>query len=396
MIVSYPNGTDFLQANQALLQENPYLSTFFTLDAPLLKQADTINYALRCEQGDNWLLALKVEPYNLLLLGDEACVPELLRFLFDGGCELKNYLCASELGYVMQRELEPYGRRYEEALAMDFMEARTVTEPSAPEVETAGKGDLDEIFACAQRFVADCGLLDKPEKEPFRKVLDSFRILRADGKIVSMARIAPATQDDLRLVLVYTRDEYRGRGYARKVVNSAKNEILAAGKRVTLNVDRKNPVSYHLYLSLGFEICKVLFGHVVRDLLRVGAFTEGDEVRNAVDEDRRFAAARAGQQQQRALCGQDALELHGVEILKARGDDRAAGGQKSGFKCLFHSFTFASADASINYGYSTASDRICRYQKNVRSRSSAFFSIRLTWTCETPMSSATRCCVRLW
>ena len=42
----------------------------------------------------------------------------------------------------------------------------------------------------------------------------------------------------------------------------------------------------------------------------------------------------------RALCGQDALELHGVEILKARGDDRAAGGQKSGFKCLFHSFTF--------------------------------------------------------
>ena len=85
MIVSYPNGTDFLQANQALLQENPYLSTFFTLDAPLLKQADTINYALRCEQGEKRLLALKVEPYNLLLLGDEACVPELLQFLFDGG-----------------------------------------------------------------------------------------------------------------------------------------------------------------------------------------------------------------------------------------------------------------------------------------------------------------------
>ena len=113
--------------------------------------------------------------------------------------------------------------------------------------------DLDEIFDCAQRFVADCGLLDKPEKESFRKVLDSIRVIRADGKIVSMARIAPATGDDLRLVLVYTRDEYRGRGYARKGGNSAKNEILASGKRATLNVDRKNPVSYHLYLSLGFE-----------------------------------------------------------------------------------------------------------------------------------------------
>ena len=140
-----------------------------------------------------------------------------------------------------------------QALAMDFMEARRVTEPSAPEVEPAREDDLDEIFDCAQRFVADCGLLDKPEKESFRKVLDSIRVIRADGKIVSMARIAPATGDDLRLVLVYTRDEYRGRGYARKVVNSAKNEILASGKRATLNVDRKNPVSYHLYLSLGFE-----------------------------------------------------------------------------------------------------------------------------------------------
>ena len=253
MIVSYQTGAEFLQDNQAYLQTDPYLSTFFTLDAPLLKEAGKINYALRCEQGDKRLLALKVEPYNLLLFGEEAFVPELLRFLFDGGYEIKNYLCASELGYALMRELEPYGRRYEEALAMDFMEARSVTEPSAPEVETAHEDDLDAIFDCAQRFVADCGLLDKPEKEPFRKILGSFRVIRADGKIVSMARIAPATKDDLRLVLVYTRDEYRRKGYARKVVNSAKNEILASGKRVTLNVDRKNPISYHLYLSLGFE-----------------------------------------------------------------------------------------------------------------------------------------------
>ena len=51
MIVSYSNGTDFLQANQALLQENPYLSTFFTLDAPLLKQADTITTRSAASRG---------------------------------------------------------------------------------------------------------------------------------------------------------------------------------------------------------------------------------------------------------------------------------------------------------------------------------------------------------
>lgn len=104
MIVSYQTGMEFLQDNQEYLQTNPYLSTFFTLDAPLLKQADKINYALRCEQGDKRLLALKIEPYNLLLFGEEACVPELLRFLFDGGYEIKNYLCASELGYVLMQK----------------------------------------------------------------------------------------------------------------------------------------------------------------------------------------------------------------------------------------------------------------------------------------------------
>lgn len=182
MIVSYKTGAEFLQDNQTYLQKNPYLSTFFTLDAPLLQEAGKINYALRCEQGETRLLALKVEPYNLLLLGEEACVPELLRFLFDSDYEVKNYLCASELGYVLMQEMQSYGRCYEEALAMDFMEARRVTEPSAPEVEPAREDDLDEIFDCAQRFVADCGLLDKPEKESFRKVLDSIRVIRADGK----------------------------------------------------------------------------------------------------------------------------------------------------------------------------------------------------------------------
>ena len=42
-------------------------------------------------------------------------------------------------------------------------------------------------------------------------------------------------------------------GYARKLVNYAKNEIIAQGKIATLNVDKKNPISNHLYSSLGFK-----------------------------------------------------------------------------------------------------------------------------------------------
>ena len=51
-----------------------------------------------------------------------------------------------------------FGIRYEEALAMAFMEARTLTEPSSPEVEAANEDDLDEIYACMERFLVECNL----------------------------------------------------------------------------------------------------------------------------------------------------------------------------------------------------------------------------------------------
>ena len=53
--------------------------------------------------------------------------------------------------------------------------------------------------------------------------------------------------------MLFRSPAYRGKGLARLVVNTAKNEILAQGKLATLNVDKKNPISNHLYRSLGFE-----------------------------------------------------------------------------------------------------------------------------------------------
>lgn len=253
MIHTYQTGAAFLEDNRTYLDSNPYLSDFLVLDSPLLKQADRIDYAMRCMQDDKKLLALKVEPYNLQLFGEACCVPELLRFLFDGGYEIKNYLCESELGQAVAQQMQTYGRRYEEALAMDFMEADEVTEPSCPEVEPAQEADLDEVFACMQRFIADCGLLDTVGKDTVQKILSSIRLIRKDGTIVSMARASDTARKNRQIALVYTLDAYRGKGYARKVVNTIKNEILAAGMTATLNVDRKNPISYHLYQTLGFR-----------------------------------------------------------------------------------------------------------------------------------------------
>ena len=250
----YADGAAFLAENQALLDTNPQISAFMALDAPLLKETGKINYAVKCERNGKTLLAMKVEPYHLQLFGDADCAGDLLDFLTREGYEVRNYLCEKTLGDAVAREMEArLGVRYEEALAMEFMEARESTEPSSPEVGAADEGDLDEICACMERFLIECNLQDKLNREAMRRNIGDFRVIRADGRVASVGKAVRDIGESMRITNVYTREAYRGKGYARKVVNAIKNEILAAGKNATLNVDRRNPVTNHLYRALGFK-----------------------------------------------------------------------------------------------------------------------------------------------
>ena len=254
MIQIYDSGAAFIAENQTFLDTNPQISSFMVLDAPLLKETGKINYAMKCEKDGKTLLAMKVEPYNLILFGDANCAGKLLDFLMREGYEIKNYLSEKTLGDATAHEMKArFDIQYEEALAMEFMEARKVTEPSSPEVEAAGEDDLDEICACMERFLIDCNLQDKLNREAIRRSIGDFRVIRSDGRIVSVGKAVRDVNGSMRITNDYTCETCRGKGYARKVVNTIKNEILAAGKTATLNVDRRNPVTNHLYRALGFK-----------------------------------------------------------------------------------------------------------------------------------------------
>ena len=81
MIKRYDDGKTFIIDNFTFLDENKYLSVFFYFDAVLLIKTDSNNYAIKVEEDNKKLLALKVEPYNLLLYGDKECLKELLNYL---------------------------------------------------------------------------------------------------------------------------------------------------------------------------------------------------------------------------------------------------------------------------------------------------------------------------
>ena len=253
MIKEYANGNDFYEENREFLLSDKYSEPFFRFDSPLLTQTGKDQYALGASEGDSMLLALLVDPYNIQLSGDASLAEELVGFLTANGYRIKDYQCSLELGEKLMECFKREGYVFNLKLGMDFMEAKEKTsEPSEP-VEFATDDDVDELYEIICNFIRDCGLNDIARKERIREKLDTYRVLRRDGRIASVAKVHDWTDTDSKITTVYTRDEYRNRGLARIVVGNALNEIIDSGKTAVLNVDRKNPISYHLYSSLGFR-----------------------------------------------------------------------------------------------------------------------------------------------
>lgn len=247
MIKVYNNGKEFLDENTYLLNENRYLNTFIFLDAELLSEANKINYAIRVEFDNKVLLGLRLEPFDILLYGDNTCLDELFNFLDSNNYYYEGFQCSTVNGDYLVRN---YG--YTETLAMDFMIAKEKTEKSSNLVTIPTICDLDTLYEYSLSFAKECGITLSTDKEHLKNMISSFRVLRENGRIVSMAKMSLDASGTYRITHVYTHPDYRNQGYARLVVNTIKNEIIALGTYATLNVDKKNPISNHLYLSLGF------------------------------------------------------------------------------------------------------------------------------------------------
>ena len=247
MIKIYNNGKEFLDENRAYLDENKYMSTFFYKDSEILDELSKKNYAIKAFSNGNELLGIKIEPYNLILYGKKECLDELLLFLNDNQYECDGIMCPEEIGDELIK------RNYTELIGMDFMEAKTKTISSSSDVLIPTYEEMGLMYDDANNFFIECGLPDRVKKEVFMSQYKNFRVIKDNGIIVSFAKMVDSTDLDVRISFVYTKPSYRGRGYAKKIVNNIKNEIIDRGKVATLNVDKKNPISNHIYASIGFK-----------------------------------------------------------------------------------------------------------------------------------------------
>ena len=247
-IIKYESGANFISDNQEFLDKNKYMATFFYYDAKIINKIDENNYLLKVVDDNKKLLAMKVEPYDLMLYGNYECLDFLINYLKVNNYSFDKVLCSMEIGDKLVSN-----HNFKLKIGMDFMEATKVTEKSCSDVCAATLDDVDSLIKFMNDFLKECGLDDKTTKEIIIKNINAFRLIKINGEIVSFAKMSTPTDNAIRISYVYTNPVFRGLGYARRVVNCIKNEIIGKGFIATLNVDRANPISNHLYSSLGFE-----------------------------------------------------------------------------------------------------------------------------------------------
>ena len=256
----YETGTEFLDENLALIRKDPLGTMFFEGNANSIEKCDTDKYAIRVEVDGEILIAIRAHGYPFVVYGSENCATELAQIV------AKNKLQFSKvIGYygVSDKFLTAYeaivGGSHKVNLSMDLMYCEKVTSCDTSQVEQATPNDVEEITRLFVAFLSEAMGENATWGEKIDKIkqnIQSFALIRVDGNIVSIGRTYESGKGLCRISEVYTKPEYRNRGYSRKVVTFLTNQIIASGNLPCLHVDQHNPVSNHLYLKIGYEYGK--------------------------------------------------------------------------------------------------------------------------------------------
>ncbi|NLC96386.1 MAG: GNAT family N-acetyltransferase [Erysipelotrichaceae bacterium] len=88
-------------------------------------------------------------------------------------------------------------------------------------------------------------------KDEIRNNSKRFHIIKKDGKIISAASTSAESTYSAMIVGVFTLEEYRNNGYAKKVVISLCKELINENKTCCLFFD--NPIAGNMYRKIGFK-----------------------------------------------------------------------------------------------------------------------------------------------
>lgn len=251
----YANGQDFLKENLSLLNTQPIKTAFFVLDAGMIEQTTSQNYAIRVWEESKVLLALHCQDVPLILFGDADLCEQLVEILIENSFEFDRVLADEDLCTgVLSHYCNKVGGNYKVNLRMDIMQCKQVAPFDGSLVEWATEADVEEIVLLNKGFDEDvCFPYDEQKvRERVQRDISQYAVIRKEGKIISLAKYAKRTPINYCVSMVYTVPQYRNQGYSRKVVSTITQKILDEGRVAYLFVDETNPISNGLYQKIGY------------------------------------------------------------------------------------------------------------------------------------------------
>ena len=255
MIKFYENGANFLRENTSILRAHPFETTFFEGNAKSISRCDDVNFAVKAEADGNLLLFVHTGNYPAVLFGSARCAEELAKAAANG-LRFDRTLGVEDVSLAFWREYENIvGGSHKINFSMDVMTCSSVAPCDVSDVTYATTDDAEQIAHLWVRFTRDVTHRNTSVEEMLARIrsdISSYRCVKRDGKVVSVAAVSDESNGLTRISGVYTLPEYRNNGFARQTVTSFTADILKRGRIPYLHVDKTNPVSNRLYLSIGY------------------------------------------------------------------------------------------------------------------------------------------------
>lgn len=257
MFKIYESGVEFLDDNKEILQSYPLETVFFKVNADNLQDMSK-GFAVKAYNASgDMMIGIRFMDFPLVIFGDESMNNEFAEELVKNGLHFGRVLGNDTAAENFLKCYENIaGGTHRTALSMDIMKCSEVNETDISDVEKARSSDIHEIAELLREFYSEAVHTDKDIKDAVKKAesgIDQYYVVRRSGRIVSIAQKQRETEYLCSISGVFTVKEFRGKGLARQVVTHITKDITCSGKTAYLFVDKTNPVSNHLYQSIGYD-----------------------------------------------------------------------------------------------------------------------------------------------
>lgn len=254
MLQIYENGKEFMAENAGILHKYPLETSFFEGNAKGISDRSK-GFLAKVSKGDSFLMASRVFDFPMVLFGEESLCGELAEGLYENKLKFGRVLATEKLAENFLICYEGIaGGKHQLLHVMDIMRCSRLCESDTRDVLAATPEDAREIAKWIVEFYKESLQEQWDEQEVLRDVqrnIEQFVLIRRED-IVAIARKTRETERLCAISCVYTCRKVRGQGLARQLVTCLTRKILRDGKLAYLYVDRHNPISNHLYQSIGF------------------------------------------------------------------------------------------------------------------------------------------------